>query len=140
MPELLNGTLDWVYSEELYGRGNYRGYWWSPDSSRIAFIQLDEKPVPEYTLVDDIPYHPEIERWDYPKAGDPNPTARLGIVAGIRRPRSVGRHVEVLRLPDRQRGLDTRQPRGRLSDPGPPADVARLESGGRWPQAPRPRS
>ena len=79
--QLLNGMLDWVYAEELYGRGNHRGYWWSPDSSHIAFLQLDEKPVPEYTLVDDLPYHPEIERWDYPKAGDPNPIARLGVVS-----------------------------------------------------------
>jgi dipeptidyl-peptidase-4 len=78
--QLLNGTLDWVYSEELYGRGNHRAYWWSPDSSHIAFLQLDEKPVPEYTLVDDLPYHPEVERWDYPKAGDPNPIARLGVI------------------------------------------------------------
>ena len=81
--EILNGKLDWVYSEELYGRGNYRAFWWSPDSSHIAFIQLDERPVPEYTLVDDIPYHPDIERWDYPKAGDPNPIARLGVVAAM---------------------------------------------------------
>jgi dipeptidyl-peptidase-4 len=79
--QLLNGTLDWVYSEELYGRGNKRAYWWSPDSSHIAFLQLDEKPVPEYTLIDDLPYHPEIERWDYPKAGDPNPLARLGVIS-----------------------------------------------------------
>jgi len=78
--ELLNGTLDWVYSEELYGRGHYRGYWWSPDSTRIAFIQLDETTVPEYTLADDLPYRPSVERWDYPKAGDPNPVARLGVV------------------------------------------------------------
>ena len=78
--ELLNGTLDWVYSEELYGRGNHRGYWWSPDSSRIAFIQLDETRVPEYTLADDLPYRPDVERWAYPKAGDPNPVARLGVV------------------------------------------------------------
>ena len=79
--EILNGKLDWVYSEELYGRGRYRAFWWSPDSTHIAFIQLDERPVPEYTLVDDIPYRPEITRWDYPKAGDPNPIARLGIVS-----------------------------------------------------------
>jgi dipeptidyl-peptidase 4 len=78
---LLNGTLDWVYSEELYGRGNRRAYWWSPDSSHIAFLQLDEKAVPEYTLVDDLPYHPEIERWNYPKAGDPNPIVRLGVIS-----------------------------------------------------------
>lgn len=79
--QLLNGTLDWVYSEELYGRGNHRGYWWSPDSSRIAFLQFDEKAVPEYTLIDDIAYHPTITRWNYPKAGDPNPTVRLGILS-----------------------------------------------------------
>ena len=79
-PQLLNGTLDWVYSEELYGRGNKRAYWWSPDASHIAFLQLDEKPVPEYTLVDDLPYRPQVEQWDYPKAGDPNPIARLGVI------------------------------------------------------------
>src|SRR5688572_432151 len=79
--ELLNGTLDWVYSEEVYGRGNTRAYWWSPDSSHIAFLQLDEKAVPEYTLVDDIPYHPAVQRWKYPKAGDPNPVARLGVIS-----------------------------------------------------------
>ena len=31
--EILNGKLDWVYQEEIYGRGNFRGYWWSPDGS-----------------------------------------------------------------------------------------------------------
>lgn len=81
--ELLNGTLDWVYSEELYGRGTHRGFWWSPDSSRIAFLQFDEKEVPEYTLLDDIPYHPTVQRWKYPKAGDPNPAVRLGIVSAV---------------------------------------------------------
>jgi dipeptidyl-peptidase-4 len=82
--ELLNGKLDWLYQEEIYGRGQFRGYWWSPDSSRLAFLQLDERPVPEYTVVDHIPYRPALEVTDYPKAGDPNPTVKLGIarVAG----------------------------------------------------------
>ena len=53
--EILNGKLDWLYQEEIYGRGRFRGYWWSPDSTRLAFLQLDERPVPEYTVVDDIP-------------------------------------------------------------------------------------
>lgn len=78
--EILDGRLDWVYEEELYGRGNKKGYWWSPDSTTLAFLQLNEKPVPEFTVVDHIPYHLNLETWDYPKAGDPNPTARLGIV------------------------------------------------------------
>ncbi|MBI4887775.1 MAG: S9 family peptidase [Acidobacteria bacterium] len=78
--ELLNGKLDWLYQEEIYGRGRFRGYWWSPDSSRLAFLQLDERPVPEYTVVDDLTYRPVVEVTDYPKAGDPNPLVRLGVV------------------------------------------------------------
>ena len=75
-----NGQLDWVYQEEIYGRDNFRGYWWSPDSARIAYLQLDDAPVPNFTIVDHIAYHPDVEVWDYPKAGDPNPRVRLGVV------------------------------------------------------------
>jgi dipeptidyl-peptidase-4 len=77
--QILNGKLDWLYQEEVYGRGKFRSFWWSPDSTKIAFLQLDERPVPEYTVVDDIPYRPALEVTDYPKAGDPNPDVRLGI-------------------------------------------------------------
>jgi dipeptidyl-peptidase-4 len=78
---ILNGELDWVYEEEIYGRGERRAYWWSPDSSRLAFLRIDDTPVPVFTVVDDIPYDQRIERWDYPKAGDPNPQVTLGIVS-----------------------------------------------------------
>ena len=43
---IYNGYLDWIYEEELYGRGTRRGYWWSPDSRYIAFLRLDEERVP----------------------------------------------------------------------------------------------
>lgn len=79
--DLLNGKLDWLYQEEIYGRGQFRAYWWSPDSARLAFLQLDERPVPEYTVVDHIPYRPALEVTDYPKAGDPNPTVKLAMAA-----------------------------------------------------------
>jgi dipeptidyl-peptidase 4 len=81
-PELLNGILDWLYQEEIYGRGRFRGYWWSPDSTRVAFLQLDERGVPEYTVIDDVPRQPTLEVTRYPKAGDPNPHVKLGI-AGV---------------------------------------------------------
>jgi len=83
-PAVFNGKLDWLYQEEIYGRGRFRAYWWSPDSSRLAFLRLDERPVPEYTVVDHIPYRPVLEVTDYPKAGDANPLVSVGVsrVAG----------------------------------------------------------
>jgi dipeptidyl-peptidase-4 len=80
-PKILNGRLDWVYQEELYGRGNFEAYWWSPDSSMIAYLRFDETPVPEFTVVDHIPYDQKLEVTAYPKAGDPNPIVKLGIVS-----------------------------------------------------------
>lgn len=77
--KILNGRLDWVYQEELYGRGNFGAYWWSPDSTRIAFLRIDEHPVPDFTVVDHIPYEQKVEVTPYPKVGDPNPIVKLGI-------------------------------------------------------------
>ena len=79
-PKILNGRLDWVYQEELYGRGNFEAYWWSPDSSKLAYLRLDENPVPEFTVVDHIPYHQGLEVTPYPESGDPNPVVRLGVL------------------------------------------------------------
>ena len=88
--EILNGKLDYVYQEEVYGRGNFKAYWWSPDSRRLAFLRLDERPVPEYTIVDDIAYRGDVTVYDYPKAGDPNPRVELKIA-----PASGGKIVTV---------------------------------------------
>ncbi|HKP45571.1 MAG TPA: DPP IV N-terminal domain-containing protein, partial [Pyrinomonadaceae bacterium] len=79
-PKILNGRLDWVYQEELYGRGNFEAYWWSPDSTMLAYLRLDENPVHEFAVVDHIPYHQNVEETPYPQAGDPNPLVQLGVV------------------------------------------------------------
>ncbi|HEV7500974.1 MAG TPA: S9 family peptidase [Vicinamibacteria bacterium] len=81
--DVLNGILDWVYQEEIYGRGDFKGYWWSPDSRRIAVLQLREARVPRYPIVDDIVAQPRLDDTRYPKAGDPNPEARLAIVDAV---------------------------------------------------------
>lgn len=82
-PTILNGRLNWVYQEELYGRGNFEAYWWSPDSSKLAYLRLDDNPVPEFTVVDHIPYEQTLEVERYPKAGDPNPLVQLGVVNAV---------------------------------------------------------
>ncbi len=79
--DLFYGRLDWVYQEELYGRGNFQGYWWSPDSKKIALLKLDESPVEEFVLVSDMPARPKVERTNYPKVGEPNPIVELGTIA-----------------------------------------------------------
>ena len=79
-PKILNGRLDWVYQEELYGRGNFEAYWWSPNSTSLAYLRIDENPVREFTVVDQIPYHQTLEVTAYPLAGDPNPVVKLGVV------------------------------------------------------------
>ena len=59
----------------------YRAYWWSPDSRHLAFLQLDDsrcRNSPSSITSRDAS---TVETWDYPKAGDPNPRVRLGVVA-----------------------------------------------------------
>jgi dipeptidyl-peptidase-4 len=75
---LVNGTFDWVYEEELFCRDGWR---WSPDGKRIAYWQLDTSGVKEYTLLNDTAgLYPEISSFPYPKAGETNSAARIGIV------------------------------------------------------------
>jgi dipeptidyl-peptidase-4 len=74
---ILNGEVDWVYAEELNVRSNY---FWSPDSKELVFLQMDEKLVPTYPITDWMPTHPKVDEEKYPKAGDPNPVVRLGVI------------------------------------------------------------
>jgi len=76
---LLNGTLSWVYWEEIFGRQDI-GYWWSNDSSAIAFLQTDESPVSVMHYVDFKPQVPRLITQRYPKTGGDNPVVRVGVV------------------------------------------------------------
>ncbi len=87
---LLDGEVDWVYQEELEVRSNYS---WSPDSRRIAYLQMDEAAVPEYPIEDWIPSHAAVERQRYPQPGDANPRVRVGVVG------ATGGHTKWVNLP-----------------------------------------
>lgn len=75
---LLNGTLSWVYWEEVFGRRDI-GYWWAPDSQAIAYLQSDESEVDLAYFVDIQPFSPRVIKQRYARAGRPNPRVRLGI-------------------------------------------------------------
>ncbi|MCP5517651.1 MAG: S9 family peptidase [Verrucomicrobiales bacterium] len=76
---LINGTFDWVYEEELSLRNGYR---WSPNGHRIAFWQIDTTGVPEFVMINDTDaLYPTLTRFAYPKTGQINPAARIGVVA-----------------------------------------------------------
>ncbi len=78
---ILNGYASWVYYEEILGRASrYRSFWWSPDSKSIAFMRMDDTRVPLFPLYFENGQHGGLENTRYPKAGDPNPTVRIGIV------------------------------------------------------------
>ena len=92
---LLNGEVDWVYEEELDVRSNY---FWSPDSKQIAFLQMDEKKVPEYPIVDYSGVHGKADNQKYPNPGDPNPDVRVGVIdAG-------SGHAKWITLPEMKNG------------------------------------
>ncbi|HEY3928542.1 MAG TPA: S9 family peptidase [Candidatus Koribacter sp.] len=74
---ILNGEVDWVYSEELDVRSNY---FWSPNARSIVFLQMNEKQVPTYPITDYIPTTATVDEEKFPKPGDSNPDVRLGIV------------------------------------------------------------
>ncbi|MBX6333116.1 MAG: DPP IV N-terminal domain-containing protein, partial [Gemmatimonadaceae bacterium] len=75
---IINGTTDWAYEEELDLRNAFR---WSPDSRHIAFWRFDQRNVPVYPLLNDSALYPEVIPLRYPKAGAPNSSVRIGVVA-----------------------------------------------------------
>ena len=87
-----NGHFGWLYEEELTG---YDGYRWSPDSKSIAFWEEDESMVPEFTLFDEMKKYPTIQKIRYPKAGETNPSLRIGIVRVNGSGRKWLEHAEV---------------------------------------------
>jgi dipeptidyl-peptidase-4 len=76
---IINGTFDWVYEEELDLRDGWR---WSPDGNHIAYWQLDAAGVRDFSLINNTDsLYPAIIAVQYPKAGEQNSAARVGVVS-----------------------------------------------------------
>lgn len=79
---IMNGYASWVYYEEIFGRpSKYKAFWWSPDSKKIAFYRFDNSLVPMFPIYSPFGQQGHITRTRYPKAGEPNPKVRVGIVS-----------------------------------------------------------
>ena len=76
---ILNGTVSWVYWEEIFGRRDI-GYWWSEDSRALVFLQTDESAVTKMHYVDFKPAVPRLITQRYPKAGTDNPVVKVGLM------------------------------------------------------------
>lgn len=75
---IVNGTFDWVYEEELFCRDGWR---WSPDGKQIAYWQLEASGVKEFKLINNTDeLYPKIISFPYPKAGETNSAARVGVI------------------------------------------------------------
>jgi dipeptidyl-peptidase-4 len=66
---IINGAPDWVYEEEF---SFSQGFFWSPDSRKIAFMRFDESKVKEFQMEEFEGLYPEWYSFKYPKAGEDN--------------------------------------------------------------------
>lgn len=75
--EIRKGELDWVYPEEL---DIATAYWWSPDSSSVAFLEMDERKVTQFSLLDFESYTGDADLQRYPVPGGVNPIVHVYVV------------------------------------------------------------
>ncbi|MFB6258200.1 MAG: S9 family peptidase [Flavobacteriales bacterium] len=69
MNRIINGSTDWVYEEEFKLT---KGFHWSPDGERIAFLKFDESHVKEWNMKYYGKLYPQKYSFKYPKAGEKN--------------------------------------------------------------------
>ena len=75
---ITNGLAEFIAQEEL---DRDKGFWWSPDGARIAFVRVDERHIPVYPIVHQGKNAVDIENHRYPFAGQANALVQLGVVA-----------------------------------------------------------
>ncbi|MEO8538778.1 MAG: S9 family peptidase [bacterium] len=76
-PGLSNGLAEFIAQEEL---DRDRGFWWSPDGSKIAFIRADSRHIKDYTIVHQGKSVVDNEPHRYPFAGEANAILDLAVV------------------------------------------------------------
>lgn len=76
---IINGLFDWAYEEEFGIRDGFR---WSPDGKKIAYWQLDTSAAQDFLLINNVDtLYPTITAIPYPKVGEENSAARVGVIS-----------------------------------------------------------
>jgi dipeptidyl-peptidase-4 len=93
--ELREGEPDWPYHNDL---GLHTAYWWSPDSSQIAYLETNDHATSKYKLRFADGHESAMV---YPLPGTTLPVVRLyvqGVTGGQRRPIDPGDAVYLPRV------------------------------------------
>ena len=69
-----NGLAEYIAQEEM---GRLHGFWWSCDSVRLAYVEVDERHIPEFRIGHLGSAAVEEEAHRYPFAGAENARVRL---------------------------------------------------------------
>jgi len=75
--DVINGTTDWVYEEELDLRNAFR---WSPDGTRMAFWRFDQSPVATYYMLNELEPYSRLVPVRYPKSGSANSLVEIRVI------------------------------------------------------------
>ncbi len=81
-----NGLAEYIAQEEM---GRHKGFWWSPDGKRLAFVRADSRHIPKYSIVHQGTDRVAVEEHRYPFTGARNAIVQLGIVAVDGNPNEV---------------------------------------------------
>lgn len=90
------GLAEFIAAEEL---GRHRGYWWSPDGSRLLVLEVDESGVPVKTRAQIFADRSTMTQQRYPAAGEANARVRALSVdprSGARQPLPLPAEAEYI--------------------------------------------
>lgn len=72
-----HGVAEFVAQEEM---ARFTGYWWAPDSERIAYQETDHADVEVWHVADPIRPEAKPQPFYYPRPGKNNAKVKLGVI------------------------------------------------------------